>query len=353
MLERGDYPVVGQGASLVEGRSDDASLLISDLDLPLLLLGPHTGVVKFVSFPFVPGPNVDMYQSGQDSIDLHFAAYLMETASRRIMGGRRYSRAFLAAKSESYPVPVLSEQHRIVAVLEQTDRAVDAAARHAADAQALLKAVIETAAAPSRASIEWERVALGDVAATPKIKPKPFVGNRRYFATGAVDRERLGNPVEVGFEQRPGRADCEPEIDDLGFARMKGARKFIRADDETATSLFSTGFSFWRAGDKVSPAYLYCAMRSEAFQLAKDSASSEGILGGATDRQIAQIPVWLPPLAEQQAIVARIETVEAAVRAAETHLAHLRALRSSLLENLVSGRVRLPSTETAGSEVTA
>jgi restriction endonuclease S subunit len=61
----------------------------------------------------------------------------------------------------------------------------------------------------------------------------------------------------------------------------------------------------------------------------------------------------MPSLAEQQAIVARIEKVETAVRAAEAHLAHLRALRSSLLENLVSGRVRLPDAETAGSEVTA
>jgi restriction endonuclease S subunit len=61
----------------------------------------------------------------------------------------------------------------------------------------------------------------------------------------------------------------------------------------------------------------------------------------------------MPSLAEQQAIVTRIEKVETAVRAAETHLERLRTLRSSLLENLVSGRARLPEIETAGSKVAA
>jgi type I restriction enzyme S subunit len=251
------------------------------------------------------------------------------------------------------PLPPLAEQRRIVAALEQAERAVEAAARHAADAETLLRSTIEDGVTARDLPARWEIAALGEAAAVPSIKPKPFTGNRPYFATGAVDRERIGHPVEVSFERRPGRADCEPEINDFGFARMKGARKFIRTDDDIVTSLFSTGFSFWRAGDKADPAYLHYVTRSEAFQQAKDSASSEGILGGATDRQIAKISIPLPPLDEQQAIVARIEKVESAVRAAEAHLERLRALRSSLLENLVSGRVRLPEIETAGSKVAA
>jgi type I restriction enzyme S subunit len=261
------------------------------------------------------------------------------------------SRGKVRALSISYPP--IAEQLRIAAVLEQADRAVEAAVRHVADAQALLRSTIEDGVTARDLPARWEIAALGEAAAVPSIKPKPFTGNRPYFATGAVDRERIGHPVEVSFERRPGRADCEPEINDFGFARMKGARKFIRTDDDIVTSLFSTGFSFWRAGDKAGPAYLHYVTRSEAFQQAKDSASSEGILGGATDRQIAKISILLPPLDEQQAIVARIEKVESAVRAAEAHLERLRALRSSLLENLVSGRVRLPEIETAGSKVAA
>jgi hypothetical protein len=253
-------------------------------------------------------------------------------------------------------VPKQTEQRRIVAVLEQADRAVEAAVRHVADAQTLLKASIEASVDPSNVPTGWVDTALGSFLTRSKEKTNLNAPDRyqqitvRLRGGGVIERNvvlgaqiagdqrftaRTGHFILSKIDARNGAFGIVPE--ELDGAVVSNDFPLMNVDEQTCLG-----------------AYLALIAKTDWFVASCAQASM-----GTTNRQrlseadLLATQTSMPPLAEQQAIVARIEKVETAVRAAEAHLERLRALRSSLLENLVSGRVRLPEIETAGSKAAA
>ena len=246
----------------------------------------------------------------------------------------------------SVALPSLDEQRQIVAVLEQADRAVETAARHVANAQALSRAAIEAEVTPSRERSNRAASPLEDVATWEKgrtVSLEPFSGSRPYL-TAAVCRGGEAKESAVtgsGVEATSG----DPLV--LWDGASAGA-VFIAPVDGVVASTMSV---VRPTSAEVSKEWLGLVLTCRA-HLLSDTTSGTTV-PHVSGRVLAQISVPIPPLAEQQAIVARIEKVETAVRAAQAHLERLRALRSSLLENLVSGRVRLPMPDATASEVTA
>lgn len=51
---RGQYPVVDQSIHLIGGYTDDSTLLYNG-NLPVIVFGDHTLIVKYIDFPFVVG----------------------------------------------------------------------------------------------------------------------------------------------------------------------------------------------------------------------------------------------------------------------------------------------------------
>ena len=52
--DRGNFPIVDQGQSLIAGYTDDSSTLYQ-VELPVVIFGDHTREIKFVDFPFAVG----------------------------------------------------------------------------------------------------------------------------------------------------------------------------------------------------------------------------------------------------------------------------------------------------------
>jgi type I restriction enzyme S subunit len=184
-------------------------------------------------------------------------------------------------------------------------------------------------------------IPIGDVCPVKNRKPKPFAGIRNYYSTGAVGPEgELSKPETVDFENRPSRAGCMPEVGDVGFARMKGTKKVILIDENLSGSLFSTGFCFIIPGRQVLPRFAFYFITSDQFQDAKDSAAGDGIMGGIKNSDAESIGIPVPPLAEQQRIVALLDEafagIATAVANAERNLKNARAIFESHLEAVFS-----------------
>ena len=279
-----------------------------------------------------------------------------EMCARAGMGS---AQSFLTARkllALDVAVPVLSEQHRIVAVLEQADRAVEAAARHVADTEALLKAMIDTEVGRVELPDEWALRPLEQIVTQKNdwVRVTPDAAYRllgvRVRGAGAYDRGAI-----VGAKTKYPKFNVA-EAGDLVLSKI-WARNGAIAVIDSATSGCSASPEFPLFSphqNEVLSSWLRLYMSlprawEDCERLAKGTSGQNRI----TPAQFLRMEIPLPPLAEQQAIVARIEKVEAAVRAAEAHLERLRALRSSLLENLVSGRVRLPMPDATASEAAA
>ena len=110
----GIYPVISQSQNYVDGYCDLEKKVIKDV--PVLLFGDHTRVVKYIDYPFV---------IGADGTKIHkiiyanekFIYYWMKYASS-LINSKGYARHYSLLKKSCLLLPPLAEQKRIVEAIE-------------------------------------------------------------------------------------------------------------------------------------------------------------------------------------------------------------------------------------------
>ena len=195
----------------------------------------------------------------------------------------------------------------------------------------------------------WQWARLGDVCYLNVDKTPQFDGVKPYYDTGSVGMKRVEKePVMVTFYNRPNRAQCYPQVDTVGFAKMKGTNKTLFIDSSVVGSLFSNGFQFLIPKEnKINPRFLYAVVGSDFFQTAKNDATSNGIMANIKIKDTAKIMVPLPPLAEQERIVVEIDRqqilVEQAQKLARAEVNIAKTMPSALFREVLHyGENKLP-----------
>lgn len=105
-----------QGLPQVEGWTDRDDLVLKPQN-GLVLYGGHTRRAKFVDFSFVPGPNVKILKPSP-SLDAKFLFHFLNQVKVESKG---YADHFPEIRRLEVPIPVLSEQRRIAAILDKAD----------------------------------------------------------------------------------------------------------------------------------------------------------------------------------------------------------------------------------------
>jgi len=93
--------------------------------------------------------------------------------------------------------------------------------------------------------------------------------------------------------------------------------------------------------EKCEPTYLYALFNSDHAKGQVDQEKGRGTREGINSRQIASLEFALPPIAEQKGLVARMSTLNEAVDNESALLAKLRLQKSGLMDDLLTGRVRV------------
>jgi type I restriction enzyme S subunit len=112
--EKGKFPVIDQGETFISGYVDEESLIYSG-EIPVVIFGDHTRIIKYVDFPFAVGADGTKILSPNDALNSKFFYYFLKSLKIPSFG---YSRHYKALRSVSIPLPPLPEQHRIVAKLD-------------------------------------------------------------------------------------------------------------------------------------------------------------------------------------------------------------------------------------------
>lgn len=110
----GKHPVVDQGQSFIAGYVDDDNLL-NILPGPVIVFGDHTSALKYIDFNFVAGADGVKILRPMCCDERYFflVCRMLPIESRGY--GRHYSRLI----DNLFPLPPLSEQHRIVAKVDE------------------------------------------------------------------------------------------------------------------------------------------------------------------------------------------------------------------------------------------
>lgn len=115
-LSEGAYPVFDQGQEFIGGYTEKREKLV-ECELPVIVFGDHTRVIKFVNQPFAAGADgVKVLQPKCFYIPRLFEYFSLHLATHLTSHG--YARHYQHLAKSIIPLPPTNEQHRIVSKIE-------------------------------------------------------------------------------------------------------------------------------------------------------------------------------------------------------------------------------------------
>lgn len=116
--DKGKYPIIDQGKNFISGYSDDEKKVYKN-NIPLIVFGDHTRVLKYVNFPFVAGADgTKLLKANEKMFEQKFFYYSLLNIK---IPNRGYNRHFKLLKEQKIPLPPLSEQKKIAEILSKID----------------------------------------------------------------------------------------------------------------------------------------------------------------------------------------------------------------------------------------
>lgn len=192
----------------------------------------------------------------------------------------------------------------------------------------------------------WVRVKIADIA-LPIEKVLPLQDEKfTYLDISSIDNElnRIVDPKIYYGKDAPSRARQRVKAGDILFSTVRTYLKNIATvpaiyDNQIA----STGFCVLRSAPEIDNQYLFYFTLTKPFLSALAELQRGTSYPAVRDSDVREQLIPLAPLAEQQRIVAAIEThftrLDAAVAALKRVQANLRRYRASVLKAACEGRL--------------
>ena len=357
----GRTPIIDQSQDFIAGFTD--AVQPYSHELPVIVFGDHTRVLKYVDFPFVAG--ADGTQVLLPNKRLFYPLFLFYALLNTEIPSRGYNRHLTILREKSVPLPPLPEQRAISHVLRTVQRAKEATERVIAALKELKKSLMrhlftygpvplgQVGEAPLKETEigpipeHWEVVRLGEVVhKTDQIDPRKFPTWRfRYIDVSSIDKERLAIAGYTPHEGKnaPHRARKVVRTNDIIFATVRPYLKRIAlVGKELDGQMCSTAFCVLRANESlVSSAFLLYAVSRDQFVESVSRHQRGSSYPAVTDADVLRERIPLPPLPEQQAIADILRAVDRRIEAEENRKRALEELFNSLLHHLMTGKVRV------------
>jgi type I restriction enzyme, S subunit len=194
---------------------------------------------------------------------------------------------------------------------------------------------------------EWEVGYLGDGIYSEIIKPKvkKFEGEKIYLATADVEKNEIVNEkTKISYNNRPIRANMEPVLNSIWFAKMINTYKvlfFFEGNKEDIEKyILSTGFMGIQALRNMQY-YLYLFINSKEFHQIKDTLVQGAVQEAITNTNVKQIKFLVPPVNLLDEFNKKVEPLLIKAYKLKKENKTLAALRDLLLPKLMSGEIRV------------
>jgi type I restriction enzyme S subunit len=361
----GRFPVIDQAQSFISGYSDEEARVIRD-DLPLVIFGDHTRVVKFVNFPFILGADgTKVLKPREEIFDARFFSFALQSLS---IPSRGYNRHFTLLKERSVPCPDLREQRKIAAVLGLVQRTTEQEERLVALTTELKKALLHQLIThglrrePQKQTElglipqSWEVVELGSIAELIN----GFAFKSEDYVSDGILNFRVVNIRDEGV------IDVANDIEFLPKDFMKTYEQYLLSEGDILVVMVGAtrgklafipktilpalmNQNMWRivpiTPSEIHRRYLYHFLTIAVSTFVRDfSESARGFFKKSDFRSI-KIPK--PSFEEQKEIAEAIDEVERKMGLHRRKYAALSALFRTLLHALMTARIRVHDVDLA------
>jgi len=254
-------------------------------------------------------------------------------------------------KKLTFPLPPLPEQKAIAEVLSSIDDKIDLLHRQNKTLEEMAMTLFrQWFIEPTRDGLPegWEEVSLGD-SDLSKIIPsgiKKFEGFKTYLATGDVESTLIKGGVEITYNNRPSRANMQPEKYSVWFAKKEGVRKLLMFNDYSNIDkyILSTGFTGLKTTE-LSHYYIWCFILHEDFQDIKDSLVSGSVQPDIPNEAVLQIFIPRPPDEVLLSFNIKVKPLFIKIQFNTPQIQTLEKLRDILLPKLMSGEAKIMNNE--------
>ncbi|MFZ7316423.1 restriction endonuclease subunit S [Avibacterium avium] len=193
----------------------------------------------------------------------------------------------------------------------------------------------------------WESCSITDKRVCSIIKPKihHFSGEKDYIATANVSQNTIVGELEkITFDNRPSRANMQPIIDSIWFAKMVGEHKAIMIDENDEfllnNTILSTGFLGIKP-QQYKKCFLYCFINSENFTLLKNSLATGAVQIALNNTSFSSMYITLPSDNILEYFETRVSTLFSKIAANHRENKSLAETRDLLLPKLLNGEIEL------------
>lgn len=242
------------------------------------------------------------------------------------------------------------EQHAIAAALSDADGVVAGLERVIAKKRLIKQGAMQDLLTARRRlpgfSGEWEEATISDVAhADPEAlgagTPKDYAF--RYISLEDVNQGVLSGWTDVAFGSAPSRARRILQKNDVLLGTVRpNLKSHMLFDRLGADWVGSTGFAVLRPRpEKCISGYLFELIMSDVIGRQIDEVIAGSNYPAISNSDVRKLKVLLPSVDEQKAIAAVLRDMDAEIQTLESRLAKARAVKEGMMQNLLTGRVRL------------
>lgn len=338
-LENGKHPIVDQGQDTIAGYTNQEEGLFTDV--PVIIFGDHTRVVKYIDMPFFLGADgVKVLKAIRPDTD---ARYLFYAVSAVRIPNTGYNRHFKWLKEADLHLPDLPTQRRIAATLDKVSEGIDLCRKMLGDLDALVKSqFVEMFGDPATNEKGWSICDLESVTAVVTygltVRPE-YVSegidlvSARELHKGYVDYNSAPKIAENDFVKLSEKG--KPKKNDILFSKTGSIGHCALVTEEKPFAITQNAARIGLKLGTVNPLWLLCYLKMDYIQdWCKDRAKGNAVKDFQL-QDMKMIPLFDCPLEMQNNFAAFIKQTDKTKLVVQRQLSDLETLKKRLMqENL-------------------
>ena len=355
MVDGNRFALVGRKLSQ-EARGELGQRLCPKNSVAVSCIGVSLGKVAILPSDSLTNQQVNTIVVDSTNFDDRFVYYLMLTQRERIRAVASGSSTPILNKrafaSLEVKVPPLQLQREIAEVLGTLDDKIESNRRIAEDIQKLAQAelerwlpkpwVVRIADLGTEGAARFEPIGSSIYPLSKPGLSNVGLGSLKYVATADISGSSITAYVQGVKGELPSRANMQPGMDRVWFAKMKGERKVfwtMKEDQDTwDTFVFSTGFAGIEAHSQYG-SIAYTLILTQDFNDIKESFSTGTTMQSVNTDSLGLIGLAAPPLRDATRIESKLRPLYRRAAHAQAENEKLASLRDTLLPRLLSGEV--------------
>lgn len=333
-LSSGKYPIIDQGQDDIAGYTDREDGLFTDV--PAIIFGDHTRIVKYVDMPFFLGADgVKVLKAEIPDVDYRYLYYAVSAVKIPNTG---YNRHFKWMKEAQIPLPDISTQRRIADTLDKVSEGIEVCRRMLGELDLMVKAKFgEMFGNPVSNEREWNVETLNDVCTEIG---DGLHGTPEYDDNGEYPFINGNNLINGAIEITPATKKVNAEIYKKHYIDISANALLLSINGTLGKLAFYNGEKvmlgksacYCNFKPEINRAFVYGVMKTEAFAGFLEKSATASTIKNVGLKAIRGYKLIMPPQALQMQFIEFSNQVDKSKLAVKQSLEKLETLKKSLMQ---------------------